>query len=227
MNWWYAIEGRRLCRVRRVENRQHRDGTVCLTLPNQTDLIDPTSGGLFEVHDDLDGQVYLAQALSCWYEADALMMVCTPLGNLINRGETEWEEDYLVCGGHDPVPLISRVRAKSACPNGDHIRLDLDRSAWNNLPLYQGTGPALPCRRCGGRIDALPLIWEFCPVVKGSQAEHEPQVDLILLRERLRLNVSLNMVRIGEFSVTLIGHVVDTWSLSNQKPVRSISEAQR
>ncbi|MEM9415759.1 MAG: hypothetical protein AAGA29_09830 [Planctomycetota bacterium] len=216
MAWWYAIEGRRCCRVRHVDNRQHIDGTVRLILPLQQQDAGFELVGMFEVHDDHDGGVYLAQALSSWHESDAVVLSCTPLGTLVERPDPDYDDDWLVVPGRDPVPVLSRCEAYSHCPSGDHMRLEIASRDWDMLGWRRAPLRCCNCGRCGTDTDDLAAgVGGFTAVTRDKDNAAPPTAEVVALRQRRRSRVSVELASRGEDITTLIGHILSSTGLTH------------
>lgn len=216
MSCWYAIEGERLCRVRRLSDRQHIDGTLELTLPRQEGVVVDQSG-LFEVHDDRDGVVYLAQALSCRYADEAMVLSCTPLGAMVQEADRTAGDNFLVVSDQAPIPIRSLILAQSQCPKGDHLRIEVDAKDWGRFDLP--THGHCACQSCACRDEAMEYAWDFRSVSCEEACLIHPPAEVVMLRQRQRVTATIDLVHSGAECATLIAHARLRRDLSGMNPV--------
>ncbi|MFI4861792.1 MAG: hypothetical protein ACIAXF_14060 [Phycisphaerales bacterium JB063] len=228
MAWWYAIDGQRRCRVRHIDNRLHLDGTVRLTLP--LGQVEPGVewAGMFEVHDEHDGGVYVAQMLTCWHESDAVVLSCTPLGTLVDRPDPVDDDDWLIVPGRDPIRVLSRCEAHSHCPSGDHIRLEVASLDWDTLGWRVSPLSPCVCGGCGADLDrADRAVGGFTVVSAAGEGASPPVVEVVALRPRRRSCITIELACRDESTTTLIGHIQSSVGLSQTPTPPAGKETQR
>lgn len=205
MTCWYAIDGQRVCRIQSVEDRQRVDGTIRMTLPCQEQGL-PGIDGVFEVHAEAEDGVYLAQALAGWIQNDCLVLSCTPLGETMHRDDSPLGDNYLVFHGHEPIPVIELIEARSQCHKGDHIRLELLTEHWNKLNFQLSPDELLGCGRWMGTDKPEEHIWDFRQVHLTHNPSEIIFADLIMLGQRQRLCMTIDLAMRGSSNTTVIGH---------------------
>lgn len=213
MACWYAVEGQRLCRIVALEDRQKIDGTLRLVMP-KLDGVAMNSGGLFEIHSEEEGAVYLGQAL-CWsHEYQFQVVTYTALGESLRSSDWREGDDYLVAPGAEPTPVAGLVEARSKCPNGDHLRIEVPTARWDALGFETRPGHGVACGAVGCAHANAERMWDFQQVVVAGETDRPAFAELVMLGRRQRVRVRVDLARRDEAVTTLIGHARQRAGLS-------------
>jgi hypothetical protein len=224
MSFWLYHEQMPLCRVRRLVDDRAQSGTVVLALPANLagDLSILTDE--LELYEDQHEHLEPIQGLAVRLAGDEVELTIMTMGGWRDQDEERFNDDWLLVDGK-PLAQVNNCHVSSSrCPNGLHIRFTLDLEALRRmnyrrqhlqdlLRLQQASVHSLGAEPVGLMV---PLNYDG----PRLETENSPQHELLRLRHRLRMPVSLDLGDAGARTVTIVGHVGEATRIKNTQQAR-------
>jgi len=220
MSYWLYHEQMPLCRVRRLVDARAESGTVVLSLP--ANLVSDMSvlTDELELYEDQNDHLEAIQALAVRATGDEVELTIMAMGHWTSEDADRFNDDWLLVDG---LPLCTVENCKVSpvgCPKGPHVRCSMPGDAFRQLNYRRRQ---LKTLRRIQRADVealgneavglmLPLIYDG----PRSDSASQPVLELLRLRDRVRLPVDLELADAGDSTLTIVGHTGEARPLGSR-----------
>lgn len=221
MSFWLYHQQMPLCRVRRLHDDRAASGTIVLALPaNLAGDLSVLTGAL-ELYEDRTDQLDAIQGLAVRLAGDEVELTIMTMGRWHNPEAMRFNDDWLLVDGYPLCMARGCTISADRCPRGAHVRLTIDEHALRRLNYRRRQLAALRQIQQSNihAIDddtvglMLPLVYD------GPEMDtHEPAtVELLRLRQRVRLPIQCELADAGHEAITLIGHAGEAAALQTSR----------
>jgi hypothetical protein len=225
MSFWLYHQQMPLCRVRRLVDDRAESGTVVLALPaNLANDLSMLTDEL-ELYEDQNDHLEAIQALAVQSTGDEVELTIMAMGGWRDADEQRFNDDWLLVDGKATCPVESCLVSPDACPNGLHVRFTVAGDALRRVNYRRRRLQALRqvqqtnVHGLGG--DAVGLMVPLTYDGPKTESETLPQIEILRLRSRLRIPISMDLADAGMSSVTIVGHAGSPCAIGRRQPDRT------
>ncbi len=201
---WIMQGQTRIAPVRELRPTERGDGIYLRTIAAVEPLL-AAGGGLLIAKQGCCGERYAAQVLRCEHQHDGLHLLASSLGEVQIEHVPDADDDYLVLHEHErePAPLAGLLTSEMNCHRGPHVRVDLDRGAWDRWGVRLVESPTADCLCGHSRAESR---WRFTPLVEKQRLR------IVRLRQRRTMEMILDVAMLRNDRAFGIGHLIATQS---------------
>ena len=226
MSYWLYHQQMPLCRVRRLVDDRAESGTVVLALPaNLVGELSVLTGEL-ELYEDRSDHLEAVQALAVRSAGDEVELTIMAMGTWASAEGDRFNDDWLLVDGLALCTVDNCKVSPLGCPKGPHVRCSLPGDAFRQLNYRRQELKTLrrlqraDVQALGG--DAVGLMLPLVYDGPRFESASSPALEILRLRQRVRLPVALELADAGERTLTVVGHAGEARALSKRSSHREV-----